>query len=1023
MIGDMTGRLVSPILIGRQSELRAIERALDAAVLSTPVHVLIAGEAGVGKSRLIGEATRAASERGMRVMRGACAKIGEGGVPYGPIVEALRALIRDIDPAELSLAVGFAGPDLARLVPAFAPADHPVDVTVQNEWLQARLLEALLGLLQRLAATTPVLLVVEDLHWADPATRETVAFLIRNLRSERVLLALTFRSDELHRRHPLLPWLAELERSGQIERIDLERFGAVETRELLAAILGAEAPPELADRIHRRSDGNPFFVEELLVAGRDPSRSHRLPPTLREILLARIAAVPETAQAVIGVAAVAGRRVDHELLATVAGQTEPTLELSLRAAVESQVLVTASDGGDEDGYSFRHALLQEAAYEDLLPGERRRLHRALAEALSSRLAGDGAPAAAHWAELAFHWSAARDDLRAFDASRRAAEAAEQAYAFADAQRHYERVLELWVNVGDQSGAGDLDRVTVLSSAAHAAYFGGDVRREVALRREAITALDPAADPVRAAVLREQLGRALWNFGDTEGALAACEEAMAMMPADPPTPERARVLSGFGQLLMLIDRWRESRRLCEEAIEIARRVGARQPEGHALNTLGLDLTAEGRCEDGIAALEQALKIALDLSNVDDIGRAYVNLSDALFFCGEGARAAEVVDQGIRVAESVGIASSYGSFIRQNGVLFAFDIGRWAEAARLAADSFAIQHASPLNDRYGLARWVSLLVASGDETAAARLDQLGRLLEAPVESQFSGPYHAARAELALWQGRPAEALGSVWLGLAQLSHSDWYWYHLRLLRLGARATADLAEVARARRDARAERDASSAGDEIQRALEPILAASLARQSGPDAQETRAEAATIAAEDARMRRAPDADAWSEAGDRWTARQRPYLVAYCRWREGEALLASGDRSGAATALRQAHEIATGLGARPLRTEIESLAARARIALATVPEVVPERAAASDGPSDREPGPAPVADPFGLTRRERDVIALVSIGRTNRQIAAELFISESTAGVHVSNILGKLGVASRTEAAGIAARLGLGPP
>ena len=367
MIGDMTGRLVSPILIGRQSELRGIERGLDAAVLGTPVHFLIAGEAGVGKSRLIGEATRAASERGMRVMRGACAKIGEGGVPYGPIVEALRALIRDIDPAELSLAVGFAGPDLARLVPAFAPADHPVDVTVQNEWLQARLLEALIGLLQRLAATTPVLLVVEALHWADPATRETVAFLIRNLRSERVLLALTFRSDELHRRHPLLPWLAELERSGQIERIDLKRFGAVETRELLAAILGAEPPRELVDRIHRRSDGNPFFVEELLVAGREASRSHRLPPTLREILLARIAAVPETAQAVIGVAAVAGRRVDHELLATVAGQTESTLELSLRAAVGSQLLVTASDGGDEDGYSFRHALLQEAAYEDLLP--------------------------------------------------------------------------------------------------------------------------------------------------------------------------------------------------------------------------------------------------------------------------------------------------------------------------------------------------------------------------------------------------------------------------------------------------------------------------------------------------------------------------------------------------------------------------------------------------------------------------------------------------------------------------------
>ncbi len=1024
MIGDMTGRVVSPILVGRQSELRGIERRLEATLLGTPVHLLISGEAGVGKSRLISEAIRTAGERGMRVMRGACANIGDGGVPYGPIVEALRGLIRDVDPAELSLAVGSAGPDLARLVPALIPADRSVDVTVQNEWLQARLLEALLGLLQRFAAMKPVLFVVEDLHWADPATRDTIAFLIRNLRLDRVLLALTFRSDELHRRHPLLPWLAELERGGQIERIDLERLGAVETRELLAAILGEEPPTELVDRIHRRSDGNPFFIEELLVAGREAGRSHRLPPTLREILLARIGAVPETAQAVMGVAAVAGRRVDHELLASVAGQTESTLELSLRALVSSQLLVTASEGSDEDGYAFRHALLQEAAYEDLLPGERLRLHRAFAEALSKRIAGDGAPAAAHWAELAFHWSAAHDDQHAFDASRRAAEAAEQAYAFADAQRHYERVLELWVSVGDAGGAGDLGRVEVLNRAAHAAFLAGDSRRDVALRREAIASVDAAEDPVRGAILREQLGRALWTHGDSEGALAACEEAVAMMPADPPTPERARVLSGFGQLLMLLDRWGDSRRLCEEAIEIARRVGARQPEGHALNTLGLDLASEGRCDDGVATLEQALRIALDLGNVDDIGRAYVNLSDALFFCGEGARAARVVDDGIRVSERVGIASSYGRFIRQNGILFAFDLGRWADAARLAADSFAIQHASPLGDRYGLARWVGLLVASGDETAAARLDQLGRLLEgAPVESQFSGPYHAARAEFALWQARPADALGSVQLGLAQMSHSDWYWYHLRLLRLGAWAAADLADVARARRDPAAEQDAIRAGDEIQCALEPMLAASLARQSGPDAQETRAEAATIAAEDARMRGVPDADAWREASHRWTARERPYLVAYCRWREGYALLVSGDRSGATTALSQAREIASALGARPLRTEIESLAARARIALAAPPEVAPGPAAGSAGPSVPEPGPAPVVDPFGLTRRERDVLALLSVGRTNRQIAAELFISESTAGVHVSNILGKLGVASRTEAAGIAARLGLGPP
>jgi DNA-binding CsgD family transcriptional regulator/tetratricopeptide (TPR) repeat protein len=1023
MIEIMSARLVSPILVGRQAELRAIERGLDAALLGMPVHLLIAGEAGVGKSRLINEATRAARARGMRVVRGACPNIGDGGVPYGPIVEALRGLIRDTDATELSLAVGSAGADLTRLVPTFAPEDRSKAPKVQDNWLQARLLEALLGLFQRLAATAPQLFVVEDLHWADPATRETIAFLIRNLQSERVMVALTFRSDELHRRHPLLPWLAELERGGLVERIDLERLTPQETRDQLTAIIGTEPTRELADQIHRRSDGNPFFVEELLVADREGGRPHRLPPTLREILLARLAAVPESAQAVIGVAAVAGRRVDHDLLSAVAGLTDTSLDASLRAAVGSQVLVTDPGHGAQDGYEFRHALLQEAAYDDLLPGERRRLHRGFAQALSMRPAGDGAVAAAHWAELAFHWSAARDDVQAFDASARAAEAAEQAYAFADAHRHYERVLELWATAAGVDGSPNLDRAAVLSRAAQAAFFGGDARRSVTLSREAVAALDPVVDPVGAAVLRERLGRALWNYGDSEGALAASEEAVALIPSNPPTAERARVLSGLGQMLMLLDHWSESRRICEEAIELSRRVGALQPEGHAMNTLGLDLVAEGRCGEGIEALRQALAIATDLGNVDDIGRAYVNLGDALFFSGEGEQALDVVDEGIRVAEGLGIARSYGGVIRQNGVLYSFDLGRWEQASRLATESFAIQLFSPNNERYGLARWVGLLVATGGEAAATRLDQLGELLEGvPVESQFTGPYHAARAELASWQDRPGDALGFVQDGLAEISHSDWYWYHIRLIRHGAWAAADLAEKARARRDAAAEREAIEAGQSLGHALEPMLTVTLARQSGPDAEETRAEAATIAAEITRMHGVPSLDAWREAVARWTARRRPYLEAYCRWREGEASLVTGDRPGAATALSRAHEIASDLSARPLQTAIESLAARARITLATEANVAAARARSSDASPEPSPGPTPPADPFGLTRREREVFALLSVGRTNRQIAAELFISESTAGVHVSNILGKLGVATRTEAAGIAARLGFGP-
>src|SRR4051794_12005618 len=376
----MPRRLVSPTLVGRATEFAAMSRALDSAVAGTPIHQLVAGEAGVGKSRLVAETSSLAVARGMRVLVGGCADVGHGGVPYGPIVEALRTLVRTLEPEILDVVVGTARADLARLVPMLGGPDDG-DARPQSETLQPRLFDAILGVLQRLAEIQPVVFVVEDLHWADPATRESISYLIRQLRQDRVLLIMTFRSDELHRRHPLLPWLAELDRSGLVERVDLDRLDPMATHALLSAILDAAPSSEFVAQIHRRSGGNPFFVEELLGAGPD-GEAARLPPTLREVLFARIVALPECAQTVIGVAAVAGGRVDHDILAQVAGLADEDLLDGLRDAVGSHVLVTGPAGAGGD-YEFRHALLQEAAYDDLLPGERQRLHRAFAEALAA----------------------------------------------------------------------------------------------------------------------------------------------------------------------------------------------------------------------------------------------------------------------------------------------------------------------------------------------------------------------------------------------------------------------------------------------------------------------------------------------------------------------------------------------------------------------------------------------------------------------------------------------------------------
>jgi DNA-binding CsgD family transcriptional regulator/tetratricopeptide (TPR) repeat protein len=1006
IIGGMSGRLVSPTVVGRDAELAVIAAALDAGRAGRAGTLLLAGEAGVGKSRLVEEAMRMARELGMQVLRGACVNIGAAGVPYGPIVEALRELHRDRSPEEIESLVGQSGPDLARLLPSLVGRSDLPEPSAQSQWLQTRLLEAVLGLIQRLAERAPVLLVVEDLHWADPGTRETLTYLVRNLRTDATTLLFTFRSDELHRRHPLLPWLAELERTGRVDRVDVARLEPARTGELVSAILGGSPDGELVKRVVERSDGNPFFIEELVMAER--TSSHRgMPPTLRGILLARIGALPEAAQTLVGIAAVAGRRVDHDLLASVAGQNEATTIAALREAVGQQVLI-ADSAGDSDSYVFRHALMQEAAYEDLLPGERRRLHRAFAEAVAARIVGSGADAAGHWAELAHHWSAARDDTRALDATVRAGIAAEEAYAFADALRHFETAIDLWSSLDDPEGVAGLSLASLLDRASTAASIDGQTRRGAALREAAIAELDAEADPITAALWYERLGRARWLATDTVGALWAYDRAMSM--SAPPSPARARVLSGYGQLLMLLDRWDESRQLCEEALGLAQEAGDRQVEGHALCTLGLDYAALGRSLDGAAALEEAHRIAVEIGDYDDVGRANVNLANALLYSGEAERAAIVVRDGLVEAQRLGISSSYGCYLAHTGVQVLNDLGRWKEGLELGATTFARQHLEPHLDRYGLARYVPLLVSAGTPDAVERLDQLGQLLEGlPTEGQFSVPYHFARAEHLLWNGRPDEALSTSRRGLVGVDTTTLSWYPLRLLRMVAWAAAEVAETARARRDTAGAAAAKEAWAELDGYVaQGRDAGTFDVLTGPAAVRADAELALIEAERTRHDGTPAVDAWRAAVAQLDADGRPYLLAYARWRLGEALLGEGDRAGAAIEVAAAHATAVELGAGPMREALERLAARARISLA------------SDVPDDTSVREQPSPDPFGLTAREREVLALVSTGRTNRQIADELFISESTAGVHVSNILGKLGVASRTEAAGVAVRLQL---
>jgi predicted ATPase len=578
--------MTSSRFVGRANELGLLMAGLDAIHERQATAFVIAGEAGVGKTRLIEEFLARAQAVGAVGLVGGCLDLEEGRLPFGPFIEALRPRMRQLDPAEREELAALGGGELAALLPELALREDATPATVA----QGRLFELVLSLLSRLASSDPLAIVFEDVHWSDRSTRDLLAFLARNLRGERVQLVATYRSDELYRGHPLRSFLAELERNRRVQRIDLEPFTRHELGEQLADILGDRVDTRLVDSVFERSQGNAFLAEELVAEGAR-SAGH-LPPTLRDILLMRSERLSASAQELLRAVAVGGRLVSDRLLAVVSPMEESERLEALHEAASHHVL----ESRGVDGYAFRHELVREAVYDELLPEERSRLHAAYGEVLSADpgLASDSNTVVG---DLARHWFAAHDLPRALAASVDAGSAAERRSGFAEAQRHYERALELWEQVYDAEARSGLDWIELHRRAAEAANLAGDSGRAAALVRGAIAELDAEADPVRTGILWQRLGRFLWAAGDGEAAFRAYEHAERLVPAEPPSTARARVLAARGQGLMLVDRHEESMASCVEAIAIARRVGARGEEGHARNTLGLVQTYLGDPEEG------------------------------------------------------------------------------------------------------------------------------------------------------------------------------------------------------------------------------------------------------------------------------------------------------------------------------------------------------------------------------------------------------------------------------------------
>jgi ATP/maltotriose-dependent transcriptional regulator MalT len=602
------------------------------------------------------------------------------------------------------------------------------------------------------------------------------------------------------------------------------------------------------------------------------------------------------------------------------------------------------------------------------------------------------------ARLAHHWAAAGDQPRALAASIRAA-AAERVYAFAEAQLQLERALGLWERVPDAEARAGGDRVAVLSRCGEAAYAAGDTGRAAQLLRQALALVDEARQPQRAGLLHEQLARCLRMLGDPE-ALGEQQEAVRLEPS----AERARVLGSLALLLGLMSRFAEERELAEEAVAIARQVGARAEEANARTALGTALLHLGDADAGLAELAAAVRLATQAGEVVVMLRALVNHSYGLLTSGHLEEALVAALDGIQEARRLGLARSYGQpDLACHATEALVALGRWDQAEQVSREALETTPSDAASVGLPLAR-AALELGLGDlDAAEARLQAVRRLIPAPIaEAQKAGPLLCGLAELALWRGdlEQARALVAEALPLVEADPR----YAAPLYALGLRVEADRAELARARHPGQPPADDGTAAALLERLQVPA--------AGPAAKgipELAAWHATALAERTRRDGPSDPAAWAAAAAAWERLGQPYRLAYTCFRQAEALLATtGDRDTAAAALRRAAAITGRLGARPLDTEIKALGRRARLDLAPP--------AAATAPA----GAPTTAEDLGLTPREAEVLALVAAGRSNRQIARELFISPKTASVHVSNILAKLGVAGRVEAAAIAHRLGL---